>query len=206
HPASLQPLLGVAVQASGGLSGEVQGPLSALRTRGTLQIDGWRVADLRGQRLQGTFTAAQGPAAPQATLRVQLANVQGPSLPPSSLSVEGSFTPQQGTFTVGVTDGPYQRSQLAGKVALTQGQRLDLALTLSGTWQQPQLQGTLQLTALRWQGREYGDIQATVAHSGPTLQTEVHWRAQDSEVLQVRGTMRLDTARGLDVRLQAPAV
>ena len=43
--ASLQPLLGVPVQASGDLSGEVQGPLNALRARGTLQLGTWRVAD-----------------------------------------------------------------------------------------------------------------------------------------------------------------
>src|SRR5262249_15111996 len=61
--AALQPLLGVPMQASGSLSGEVQGPLRALRTRGTLQLDGWRVADLQGQRLQATFTAAQMPSA-----------------------------------------------------------------------------------------------------------------------------------------------
>ena len=124
--APLQPLLGMPLQASGGLSGEMQGPLTALRTRGTLQLGAWRVADFSGQRLQATFTAAQIPAAPQATLRAQVVKVQGATLAPSSLSVEGTYVAQQGTFTVAVTEGPYQRSQLAGTVSLAAGQRLTL--------------------------------------------------------------------------------
>src|SRR5262249_45668496 len=38
------------------------------------------------------------------------------------------------------------------------------------------------------------------------LQTDLHWRAQRSEFLQMSSTMRMDTAGALDVRLQAPAV
>ncbi len=287
--APLQPLLGVPLQASGGLSGEMQGPLTALRARGTLQLGAWRVADFSGQRLQATFTAAQIPAAPQATLRAQVVKVQGATLAPSSLSVEGTYVAQQGTFTVAVTEGPYQRSQLAGTVSLAAGQRLtlktlrlqhqelvwenaapveigrspkgvlqlqrldlrsgaqavrlqgtldpqgvvqgevqvqqlqlrptvqvfapdlavpdghlDLALTLAGTLQRPQGQGRLSLTAIQWQQRQLGDIQATVGLSGTTLQTEVHWQVQERPLLQVRSTMRLDAARALDVQVQAP--
>ena len=113
--APLQPLLGVPLQASGSLSGEIQGPLNALRARGTLQLGAWRVADFSGQRLQATFTATQIPAAPQATLRAQLVKIQGPTLALSSVSVEGTYTAQQGTFTVAVTEGPYQHSRLVGK-------------------------------------------------------------------------------------------
>jgi autotransporter translocation and assembly factor TamB len=289
--APLQPLLGVPLQARGDLSGEVQGPLNALRTRGALQLGTWRVADLSGQRLQATFTATQIPAAPQATLRAQLMKVQGPTLAPSSVSLEGTYAAQQGTFTVAVTEGPYQRSMLAGNVSLAAGQRLtlktlrlhhqdlrwenaapveimrspqgvlqirhfdlrsgpqairlqgtldpqgvtqgevqvqqlqlrpviqvfapdldisdgrlDLALTLAGTWQRPQAQGKLSLTALQWQKRQFGDIQATVGLSNRTLQTDVQWQIQESPLLQVRSTMRLDAARALDVRIQAPRV
>src|SRR5207249_6080879 len=88
--APLRPLLSMPLQASGGLSGEMQGPLTALRARGTLQLDAWQVADLSGQHLQATFTATQIPAAPQATLWAQVVKVQGPTLAPSSLSVEGT--------------------------------------------------------------------------------------------------------------------
>src|SRR5262249_17691337 len=124
--APLQPLLGISLQASGDLSGEVQGPLNALRARGMLQLGTWRVADFSGQRLQATFTAAQLPAAPQATLRAQVVKVQGPTLAPSPLRVEGSYPAQQRTFTVAVTEGPCQRSRLAGTVSLVTGQRLTL--------------------------------------------------------------------------------
>jgi autotransporter translocation and assembly factor TamB len=279
------------LQASGDLSGDVQGPLNALRTRGTLQLGTWRVADFSGQRLQATFTATQIPAAPQATLRAQVVKVQGPTLAPSSISVEGTYAAQQGTFTVAVTEGPYQRSRLAGNVSLAAGQRLtlktlrlqhqelvwenaapvevvrslkgvlqiqrldlrsgsqavrlqgtldpegavqgevqvqqlqlrptvqafapalavpdgrlDLALTLAGTRQRPQGQGRLSLTAIQWQKRQLGDIQATVGLSGMTLQTEVHWQVEERPLLQVRSTMRLDAAHALDVQLQAPMV
>ena len=289
--APLQPFLGMPLQASGDLSGDVQGPLNALRARGTLQLDTWRVADFSGQRLQATFTANQIPAAPQATLRAQVVKVQGPTLAPSSISVEGTYAAQQGTFTVAVTEGPYQRSRLAGNVSLAAGQRLtlktlrlqhqdlvwenaapveivrspkgvlqiqrfdlrsglqavrlqgtldpegavqgevqvqqlqlrptvqafapdlavpdgrlDLALTLAGTRQRPQGQGRLSLTAIQWQKRQLGDIQATVGLSGMTLQTEVHWQVEGRPLLQVRSTMRLDAAHALDVQIQAPMV
>jgi len=291
--ASLQPLLGMPLQASGDLSGDVQGPLNALRARGTLQLGAWRVADFSGQRLQATFTATQISTAPQATLRAQVVKVQGPTLAPSSISVEGTYAAQQGTFTVAVTEGPYQRSRLVGNVSpdLRQGQRLtlktlrlqhqdlvwenaapveivyspqgalqiqrldlrsgsqairlqgtldpqgvvqgevqvqqlqlrptvqafapdlavpdgrlDLALTLSGTRQRPQGQGRLSLIAIQWQQRQLGDIQATVGLNGTTLQTEVHWQVQGHPLLQVRSTMRLDTAHTLDVQVQAPMV
>ena len=84
--------------------------------------------------------------------------------------------------------------------------RLDLALTLAGTRQQPQGQGRLSLTAIQWQKRQLGDIQATVGLSGTIVQTDVHWQVQGHRLLQVRGTMRLDAARALDVQVQAPMV
>jgi len=289
--APLQPLLGVPLQASGDFSGELQGPLNALRARSTLQLGAWRVADFNGQRLQATFTATQIPAAPQATLRAQVVKVQGPTLAPSSISVEGTYAAQQGTFTVAVTEGPYQRSRLVGNVSLAAGQRLtlktlrlqhqelvwentapveivysskgvlqiqrldlrsgsqavrlqgtldpqgvvqgevqvqqlqlrptvqafapdlavpdgrlDLALTLAGTWQRPQGHGKLSLTAIQWQKRQLGEIQATVGLSGMTLQTEVHWQIQGRPLLEVRSTMRLDAVHTLDVQVQAPMV
>jgi translocation and assembly module TamB len=288
---SLQPLLSAPLQASGSLTGTLQGPLSALRTRGQLQLEAWRVAEVRGQRLQATFTADQISSALQATLRAQLRHVQGPSLPPSSLSVEGTYASQQGTLTVAVTEGPYQRTRLVGQVDLTTGQRLTLktlrvqhqelvwentapveiarnpegtvhiqrfrlrsgpqtirvqgtlepqgavraevrvmdlrlrstarafapdlsmpdgrlalAMSLSGTRAQPQVQGTIQLTALQWQEQQLGHIQATFGLSDATWQTALRWQVQGDEIMQAYGTVRLGAARALDLRLQAPAV
>jgi autotransporter translocation and assembly factor TamB len=124
--AALRQSLGVELQARGGLSGEVRGSLEAMQTRGTLQLEAWRVAELYGQRLQATFSATQIPAAPQATLKAQLVEVQGPSLPPSSLRLEGNYAAQQGSLSVAVTEGPYRQTRLAGNVMLVDGQRLTL--------------------------------------------------------------------------------
>jgi hypothetical protein len=83
---------------------------------------------------------------------------------------------------------------------------LDLALTLAGTWQQPQGQGRLSLTAIQWQKRQLGDIQATVGLSGTTAQTDVHWQVQGRPFLQAHSTMRLDTAQALNVQVQVPVI
>jgi hypothetical protein len=45
-------------------------------------------------------------AAPEATLTAQLVEVQGPSLPPSAIRLEGSYAAQRSAFTVSVTAGP----------------------------------------------------------------------------------------------------
>ena len=289
--APLQPLLGVPLEARGDLSGDVQGALNALRARGTLKIGTWRVADFRGQGLQATFTASQIPSAPQATLRAQVLKVQGATLAPSSVSLEGTYAPQQGTFTVAVTEGPYQHSRLVGNVSLAAGQsltlktlrlqhkdlawenaapvemarspkgvvqiqrldfrsgpqalrlhgtldpqgavqgevqvqalqlrplaqafapelslpdgRLDLALTLAGTLQQPRGQGQLSLTALQWQKRQLGDIQVTVGLNNMTAQTELRWELQGRSLLEVRSTIRLDAAQALNIQIRSPGV
>jgi autotransporter translocation and assembly factor TamB len=123
---TLQPYLGVSLQGRGGLRGQVQGPLEALQTRAVLQIEAWRLADLQGQRLQANFAASQLPAAPEATLTAQLVDLQGPSLPPSAMRLEGSYAAQRGAFTVAVTAGPYEQTRLVGNVELGDGQRLTL--------------------------------------------------------------------------------
>jgi autotransporter translocation and assembly factor TamB len=286
--AALQKSLGVALQARGGLSGEVRGPLEALQTRGTLQLESWRVATLSGQRLQATFSATQIPVAPQATLRAQLMEVQGPSLPTSSLRLEGNYAAQQGSFSVVMTAGPYRQTRLSGNVMLADGQRLtldtlrvqrqdlvwenagpievvrnpqgalqvqrlvlrsgaqeirmqgtlaaagpvqaevwvqglqirptlqifdpqsnlpdgrlSLNLTLSGTLQQPQMQGELQLVALQWQERKLGEVRATVGLNGTTASTEVRWQEQGRELLRVHGTLGMGAAEPLNLQIQA---
>jgi translocation and assembly module TamB len=138
----LQPLqksLGLIVQAQGGITGEVVGGLDALRTRGTIRLAEWYVAGLRGRRMRAEFTATGLPATPQATLKAQLVGLQGGSFPPTSLRLQGNYQSRRGTFTIAVTAGPYQRTQLAGYVDLRHGQRLTLDhLRLQGyglTWE-----------------------------------------------------------------------
>ena len=114
----------------------------------------------------------------------------------------------------GVVQGEVQVQQLqlrptvqafAPDLAVPDG-RLDLALTLAGTWQQPQGQGRLSLTAIQWQKRQLGDIQATIGLSGTTVQTDVHWQVQGRPFLQAHSAMRLDTAQALNVQVQVPMV
>jgi autotransporter translocation and assembly factor TamB len=195
--AALRKSLGMALQARGDLTGEVRGPLEALQTRGTLQLEAWRVAELYGQRLQATFSATQMPAAPQATLRVQLVEVQGPSLPSSSLRLEGNYASQQGTFTVAVTDGPYRQTRLAGKVALVDGQRLTLdTLRLQRQdliWENVgpvevvrSPQGTLQVNRLILRsGAQQIRVQGTLPPEG-LVQAEVQ-----VQELQIRPTVQI---------------
>jgi len=125
----LKPLsqyLGVELQAKGGLTGKVQGTRGVWQTQLTLQLSPWHIAQLRGQRLQVDFAATQLLAAPRATMKVQFVDMQGPSLPPTSLSLDVGRTPQQGTFTATVTKGPYVKTTASGTVVLGQDQRLTL--------------------------------------------------------------------------------
>ncbi len=289
--ASLQKPLGVELQANGGLSGEVRGRVDALQARGALRLDKWRYAQFQGQRLQIDFSAAQLPAAPQATVRGQILGVQGPSLETSSVRLEADLKSPQGTFTVAVTEGPYQKTMLAGDVNLTDGQRLalrrlrlqhqDLAwendgpievvrsaqgtlqvqrlllrsgsqqisvqgrlaptglvnievhiaqvqiqpavralvpnatppaglinldLTLGGTLQQPQMQGELRMTSLAWQNRALGEVRATIALQGKTLRTDLRWRDQTREIMQVSGTLGLSPESALALNVLATDV
>jgi hypothetical protein len=123
---ALESQLGVALQASGTLSGRVEGPLDALQTQGRLQITDWRYAALHGRRLRAEFAAAQLPAAPQASLQAHLVGVQGPSLPPSTLRLEANYSSPRGSFTATVTQGPYENTMLAGSALLRDGLRLTL--------------------------------------------------------------------------------
>ena len=122
----LQQVLGAALQASGTLTGKVRGPLNALETTGALRIKTWRFAELSGQAVDADFSASQLPSAPQGTVKLQVTDVQAPSLPATSLRLEANYAPPQGRITTTVTKGPYQRTTLAGRIALNGGQRVTL--------------------------------------------------------------------------------
>jgi autotransporter translocation and assembly factor TamB len=119
-------MLGAALQARGTLTGKVRGPLDALQTTGALRIKTWRFAELSGQAVDADFSASQLPSAPQGTVKLQVTDVQAPSLPATSLRLEANYAPPQGRITTTVTKGPYQRTTLAGRIALNGGQRVTL--------------------------------------------------------------------------------
>ena len=122
----LQQYIGVPVQAKGQLNGTVQGTWPALQARSRLQLREWTYGGLQGQRLQADLTVSQFPTTPQATINVQVVDVQGPALPRSTATLAGTYTPSQGTVQVRVTTGPYQKSGLEGRVTLAEEQRLTL--------------------------------------------------------------------------------
>jgi hypothetical protein len=92
-----------------------------------LRLEDWRYDTFAGKRVQADFSATQLPTAPQATLKAQVVEAQGPSLPASSLRLEGRYTPQEGTLTVAVTEGPYQHSAMEGRLVQNGAQRLTLS-------------------------------------------------------------------------------
>ena len=88
----LQRYLGVPLQAKGSLSGTVQGTWPALQMRHRLQLHDWAYGAWRGQRVQAELAVAQFPTAPQATVRAQVVDIQGPGLPRSALTLTGTST------------------------------------------------------------------------------------------------------------------
>jgi autotransporter translocation and assembly factor TamB len=117
---------GVDAQAQGQLSGQLKGTLTALHTQGQVQIDTWRYGAVRGQAVHGTYAVSPAAAGPQARVGLQFANVQGPTLPSSTLQVTGTYAFPQGTVSAAVTSGPYQYTRLTGTLALQPEPRLTL--------------------------------------------------------------------------------
>jgi autotransporter translocation and assembly factor TamB len=287
----LQQVLGAALQASGTLTGKVRGPLNALETTGALRVKTWRFAEVSGQAVEADFSASQLPSAPQGSVKLQVTDVQAPSLPATSLRLEANYAPPQGRITTTVTKGPYQRTTLAGRIALNGGQRvtldrlrlqhqdlawendgpvevvrnpqgdldiqrftlrsgaqrlsvtgrlaqagalgmdvqvqqlqigpsvravkpdaavadgqLSLELSLGGTLQQPQGKGSLQLTSLTYQGRTLGEMRAALELANQAARTDLRWRVQGRELLQVQGSVGLSANGVLAMQIRAPGL
>ena len=103
-----------------------RGPGRRSQAHSRLQLREWAYGGLQGQRVQAELTVFQFPTAPQATVNVQVADVQGSALPKSTATLAGTYTPSQGTVQVQVTAGPYQKSSLEGRLTLAPEQRLTL--------------------------------------------------------------------------------
>ncbi len=124
---SLRQQLGLDLHVKGQLRGEISGALDALRAQGILQLAPWRYAAWRGKSINATFDAQNLTSRPQAELQANMADVEGPSLDPSSVKLEGTYHTDRGQFDVSVTEGPFQRTQITGKAALQAGQDLTLS-------------------------------------------------------------------------------
>jgi autotransporter translocation and assembly factor TamB len=220
---SLQQYVGVPVQARGQLSGTVQGTWPALQARGRLQVRDWAYGSLQGQRVQADLAMSHFPTAPQATINVQVVDLQGPALPRSAVTLAGTYAPSQGTVQMHVTTGPYQKSSFEGRVTLAAEQRLTLThLRLYHTasiWENvgpltvvrsPQGQLDLQRFALR-NGRQEisargilksgGRLEADLQVQHLQLSPHVQMIAPQTGVVDGEGALRL-SLRGTLAQLQ----
>lgn len=124
--AALQSVLGVDMQAQGEVAGNLGGRLDALQANTDIKLGAWRVAGFQGKQFQGELKAANLPEAPRGDVRLVVRAIQGPSLPPSDVRLEGSIDYPSGTMQVDVTSGPYDTTGLAGNFTLQDGVRLVL--------------------------------------------------------------------------------
>ncbi len=123
---TLQPYTGAPVQAPGRFHGTLQGTWPALQIRSRLDLRGWRYGPWHGQRWQADLAVVQWPIAPQATLKTQWGDFQGPTWPKSTVVLTGTATPSQGTVQLNITAGPYRTTSLEGRFTLADVQRLTL--------------------------------------------------------------------------------
>jgi translocation and assembly module TamB len=94
---------------------------------------------------------------------------------------------------------------LAPDLPLPAGQG-EVDVTVRGTLRQPQITGSVALTALHWQGQEFGALHARFDSVADTLYTEIHWRDQARELLQVAGTIGLSEGYPLALQIRATDV
>jgi translocation and assembly module TamB len=100
--------------------------------------------------------------------------------------------------------GPSIRA-LRPDAAVPDGQ-LSLELNLAGTVQQPQGKGTLQITSLAWEGRTLGEMRATLELANQNARTDLRWRTQGREILQVQGNVGLSADGPLAMQIRAPGL
>jgi autotransporter translocation and assembly factor TamB len=183
----LQKLVGAALQANGTLTGKVRGPLNALQTTGNLRLKTWRYAELSGGGIEADFSASQLPAAPQGSVKLQILDVQGPSLPATSMRLEANYAPPQGTVNATVTKGPFQQTGFAGKIALNAGQRVTLDRL------------RLQRQDLVWDND--GPVEVVRTAQGDLRIQRFNLRSR-AQRLSVEGGLGQNGALGVDVRVQ----
>ena len=79
-------------------------------------------------------------------------------------------------------------------------------LSLRGTLAQPQGEGGLHLTSLRWQQHDLGEVHGQVRINGTAVGVDLRWRDRKQELLHLSGEARLGTRQALALQLQAANV
>ncbi len=80
---------------------------------------------------------------------------------------------------------------------------VQLDMDLKGTMQALGAEGVLKLTGLAWQKRKLGEIEAQLDLAQNTLNNKVYWRDEQAELLRLQGTVGLDAAGAIDMRIQS---
>jgi autotransporter translocation and assembly factor TamB len=110
----------------------------------------------------------------------------------------------------GTVDGAVQIRQLhvwstvkafAPAAAVPDG-RLAVDMVVRGALKHPELDGTVALTALRWQEHPLGDVRAQLNIVGDTLRTDVRWQDQSQELLRLFGTVNTGASPTLALQVQ----
>jgi autotransporter translocation and assembly factor TamB len=81
---------------------------------------------------------------------------------------------------------------------------LSLDLEANGTLTQPKINGSLGLSALRWQKQALGDIGAKVNSTGTVLESELRWVDQNKELLTLVGSVDTSQPRKVDLSIKVP--
>src|SRR5262249_32671700 len=81
-----------------------------------------------------------------------------------------------------------------------------LHLSLHGTLDQPQGEGELHITALRWQQYQLGEVHSQVQINSTGVGIDLRWLDQKQELLRLSGNVSLDTRHALALQLQATNV
>ena len=154
-PQSAQPVL-----TSGSLAGSMGGSLGALRTRGDLRLESWTYGDFQGGQATLTFEGEDLATSPRSTLTATFEGVQGRGMPTGSVTLGARYQDGLARFDAAVTDGPYQRTRVAGRVTLQEEQNINLS--------------TLHLKYRHWSWENAGPVRIVRQPGGAILLEDFH--------------------------------
>ena len=173
--APLGPQSGKPTQASGSLTGSMDGPFDALRARGELRLESWAHGDFQGEEAAVQFEGEDLITKPRGTMTAKFEDVRGRALPASSATFEGRYHDRQAQVDFSVTSGPYKETRVAGRVALHEGQNIEL--------------DTLHLQYRRWNWKNPGPVRIARHANGAILLQDFHLRYGE-QAIQAEGSLR----------------